>query len=862
MAAELLGLGNRLLSVEKPARYLGGEVGSIPREAFVPKDGVPQDGAQKGVGNGLLMALCFPDLYEIGMSNNAIRILYSALNEIEGLRCERVFAPAPDFESLLSEAALPLFTLESRTPLNQVDILGISLGYELAATSILAILRAGRVPLRNPDRREDDPIVIAGGPAISNPHPFGPFVDACYIGEAEASFYGLAREAARIKAEGAGRADILRLFASDPAVWLPLDSPLRRASQAGSGAGRARTVRAVAQDFAETQSHTWAPVASIKTVQSHGSVEIMRGCPNGCRFCHAGYYYRPQRLKSVDLILEEVRELVMSGGCREVTLSSLSSGDYPGVTELMDALNAEWSSCGVSFQLPSLRISTFNLPLLEKLSEVRKAGLTFAVETPEEAWQRVINKDVTLEQTVAILVEAKNRGYKLAKFYFMIGLPVPGGAAAEAESIIDFFHSLAAQVHIQMNVNVGTFVPKPHTPFQWCRQLGEEEAKAALRRVKDGLRDLRFVKVNYHEPFVSVLEGIISRGDERVGELILEAFKRGARLDAWDEHFRPDIWKAVLENASWPVMQESIKERFPGDALVWDDISIGISKKYLEREYQNAQEARRTSSCMETCTDPCGVCSDKVRIVHKDIHIEPHKIDSNHPSDGLSRLLFTFSKTSVARYLSHLNVMEALSRSFLMASIPVAFSEGFNPSPRLELVQPLPLGIASFGEAGSLMMLGNLNAFGASIRSTDDILIKINRHLPEGLRLETARLFPVIKGKKIHSLNGLSWGSVFDVRRSAMSPEGFSTLHSALTRLVAERQIPDAKLESLCEDSFKVLLPDPHKKEDGLLRLLEALLAVGSIHDALTISRVACLAKDPEGKPMEYASLFSLLADA
>ncbi|RPI98030.1 MAG: radical SAM protein, partial [Spirochaetales bacterium] len=343
-------IGSRLLDVEKPARYLVGDYGAKIKE-----------------GEGLYtLAICFPDLYEIGMSNNAIRILYDGLNRIEGLRCERVFAPAVDFERLLGELGLPLYTLETGIALCDVDMLGFSVGYELSATNMLAVLASGKIALSAVERGEGDPIVIAGGPAISNPHPFAEFLDAAFIGEAEQGFYGLAAELAAMKAAGARRKDFLERLSREPAIWMPVRE----------GSGGKRALRAVYGGFTGEIYKTATPLPTLKVVQDHGTVEIMRGCPNGCRFCHAGFYYRPQRIKSFAAIGAEVEHLVREGGHREITLSSLSSGDYPCLPELLSWLSGLWSRHRVSFQLPSLKVNSFTLPLLSQLAEVRKSGLT------------------------------------------------------------------------------------------------------------------------------------------------------------------------------------------------------------------------------------------------------------------------------------------------------------------------------------------------------------------------------------------------------------------------------------------------------------------------------------------------------
>ncbi|MDR2029675.1 MAG: radical SAM protein, partial [Treponema sp.] len=374
-------LGELLLSVEKPARYVGGEYGSLAR-----KDA------------SLRMIMAFPDLYEIGMSNQALRILYNRLNGIEDISCDRAFAPAPDFEALLRSRRLPLYGLDTGIALHDSDILCFTLGYELGITEILAMLDLASIPLHWADRREGHPLVIMGGPCVSNPLPYERFIDAFWIGEAEDGFFDLARELRDLKKAGQGRAVLLDLVRSHPHVWASGKEKARRAIDRGFS-------------FREDPPAVF-PVPSMKAVQHHGAVEIMRGCPNGCRFCHAGIWYRPMRQKTAGHIRREVAAFIKSGGYREISLSSLSTGDYRHLDGLLESLNREYGSRHISFQLPSLRVSSFSLPLLEKVSEVRKSGLTFAVETAVEAWQLSINKEVSRDQVVAILQEARKRGWR------------------------------------------------------------------------------------------------------------------------------------------------------------------------------------------------------------------------------------------------------------------------------------------------------------------------------------------------------------------------------------------------------------------------------------------------------------------
>ncbi len=397
-------LGQSLQTIEKPARYLGGESGSIAKP----------DAA-------LRFMLCFPDLYEIGMSNNAMRILYAGLNALDDVSCERVFAPAQDYAALLKERSLPLYGLETGTPVANADILGFTVGYELAATTMLLVLDSSGIPLTVDERGDKHPIVIAGGPAMTNPVPYASILDGVWIGEAEDAFYRLCEDLAAMKRKGAGRAELKGRMAEEQALWMP-----------GKNA-----VREIYSGFSRTFYGHRFPVPVLKPVQDHGVVEIMRGCPNGCRFCHAGYFYRPQRLRDPELISREVEAQVKLAGHREITLTSLSSGDYPHIFRLLSILNKRWSREGVSFQLPSLKVESFSLDLIDQVSGTRKSGLTFAVETPLEQWQMTVNKKVAMPKLLSILKEAEAHGYRVAKFYFMIGLPLPAAGISEEEAIAE-----------------------------------------------------------------------------------------------------------------------------------------------------------------------------------------------------------------------------------------------------------------------------------------------------------------------------------------------------------------------------------------------------------------------------------------
>jgi radical SAM superfamily enzyme YgiQ (UPF0313 family) len=795
-------LGALLLEVEKPGRYVGGEFGRLAKPGAL-----------------FQTAIAFPDLYEIGMSNQALRIIYNRLNEIEDVSCDRVFAPAPDFESLLKKRGILLYGLDTGIPLKDLDLLLFTLGYELGITSVLTILEAGGIPVRSEERGEGSPVVVMGGPCVSNPLPYAPFIDAFWIGEAEAGFFDLAAELGALKKGGASRTETLSRIAQHPSVWVR---------------GKKQAVRAMDGLFSRRPSSPAVfPVSSMKTVQHHGAVEIMRGCPNGCRFCHAGYWYRPMRQKNADQILAETEAFVGRGGYREISLSSLSSGDYRHIEALVASLNSRFGSRHVSFQLPSLRVSTFSLPLLEKISEVRKSGLTFAVETPEDAWQLSINKRVSLADTASILNKARKNGWRGAKFYFMIGLPVvqdmpeadPGrrvpGRPNEEESIVNFILELGRATGMHFNVAVGVFVPKPHTPYQWAAQLDEENARRKLEYIRSRLKP-KGHKVNTGDPFMSLLEGILSRGTEETAGLVEDAWRQGCRLDAWQDHLKKEIWRNLLERYPAQVSAALLggkPEQKAGEVL-WRAIRSGVGTAYFRQELDNSKSRELTSPCALNCTNNCGICGNPLGIVQNSIRGET-KDSAMHRDSGAGsqksgpppacsrRLVFSFAKRGGAVFHSHLSLIEIFSMAFMRSGIPVRYTQGFNPLPALEIVAPLSIGIASDGE---MAVVETGETVDPSL-----FLESMNANLPEGIRLNRAETYVVKRGEKKRSLSSLLWGFAYAVPRDFglfPPPDDDKETGSGTVKLVK----PEAEKE------FRKTLLDAHGTIFGLTR--RAVLAV------------------------------------
>lgn len=729
-------LGAGFLEIENPSRYVGSE--------YVY--------GRKTLGtNDLKCAMCFPDLYEIGMSNNAIRIIYDTLNRLDGVFCDRVFAVAPDFEKMLREKGIPLFTLQEHLPLSSLDYLGITIGYELSATNILQVLDLGGIAIDASDRCETDPIVIAGGPAATNPLPFARFFDFVHIGEAEADSF----EIMQILSKYRTRSERIKALKSIPYLWYP---------------GKERTKRAVDLKFGTPEEKPLLEhfvVPSFQVAQDHGTVEIMRGCPNGCRFCHAGQYYKPFRQRNLDTVYKLVSQNVDQLGYREVTLSSLSSGDYPDLDRLIKALNADFKQRNVSFSLPSLKVNTFSLGILEQLSEVRKSSLTFAIETPMLEDQHSMNKEVPVEQIIDIIREAKSRGWKLAKFYFMVGLPFVD-RNSEKDNIVHFLSTIRNATKINMNINIGTFIPKAHTPFQWIEQMSMDESGEHLRDIKKALMQaIPGIKVSYHEPSISFLEGIVSRGGYECSELIRKAYDLGCRMDAWDEYIKWDMWLKAIEETHYDTRP---KHWDLDDELPWDCISMNVSKKYLRDEYIRARDRKLTSSCAESCMHNCGVCGDNAakvikaandgflnRLQDKDGFLGKKELIEYSPNEYVQAVI-TYSKVGKAVYSSHIAVMRQFEMAFQRSGLNVQFTQGFNPKPKMEFPNPISMGVVGMNE----LLLCEL------VRSQIDsaFIERLNSALAEGFVVKDVHVIePDPTGRKI-SLSSKMKGSVYEIDSS------------------------------------------------------------------------------------------------
>ena len=585
----------RLLhGVEKPARYIGGEWNSIAKERAQVR-----------------FALCFPDVYEIGMSHLGSKILYHVLNSREDTACERVYAPWPDMERALRKADLPLCSLETKRPLASFDIVGFSLLYEMCYTNILAMLDLAGIPLRAAQRGADAPLIVCGGPCACNPEPLAPFMDAVMIGDGEELIGKLVDAQRAARAAGEDKHGLLRRLAGIDGMYIPsfyAPSPGGRTAPVEPCAPE-RPVRCVLRDLAHAPFVGRPVVPYLNVVHDRACVEVMRGCTRGCRFCQAGYIYRPVRERTRETLLQQAQEQIACTGYDEVSLLSLSTGDYSDVHRLVPQIIDSMAKKRVSVSLPSLRIDSLLKQDLEKMQTIRKAGLTFAPEAGTQRLRDVINKNVTEEDLLRACGDAFSAGWTSVKLYFMLGLPTETdedilGIAELCRKVSRLFYELPKERRgkgLRLSASASTFVPKPFTPFQWTPQVPLEEIRRRQQLLRDALRGVRGVEFHCHLSQLSVLEAAFSRGDRRLADVLETAFRLGCRFDSWSEHFREQAWREAFAAHGLTMEAYAGWSPAPGAPLPWSHIDMLVTEEYLAREYGRAMEGRTTRDCREGC---------------------------------------------------------------------------------------------------------------------------------------------------------------------------------------------------------------------------------------------------------------------
>lgn len=592
-----------LLKISQPARYIGGEVNMVKKD--------PSKVAVR-------FAMCFPDVYEIGMSHLGIQILYDMFNRRDDVYCERVYSPWMDLDPIMREQKIPLFAVESQDPIKKFDFLGITIQYEMCYTNILQVLELSQIPLHAEDRTEEDPIVIGGGPCTYNPEPIAPFFDLFYMGEGEVVYYDLIDRYKEIKARGGSRQEFLEMAAQIPGIYVPAFYDVSYKADGTIEAmipNNPHAPQTVSKQLVMDMSDTWYPekpvVPYLRATQDRVVLEIMRGCIRGCRFCQAGMVYRPVRERSLEELKRLARTMLKSTGHEEISLSSLSSSDYTKLEGIVNFLIDEFDGKGVNVSLPSLRIDAFSLDVMSKVQDVKKSSLTFAPEAGSQRLRNVINKGLTEENILNGSAEAFKGGWNRVKLYFMLGLPTETdedvlGIADIAAHVMHAWRESALNKTRGVRITVSTswFVPKPHTAFQWEPQIPIEEYERRVKLLREAM-NTKSVTYNWHPSPTSFMEAVISCGDRRLGKVIETAWRKGETLSAWEDYFDLNRWMEAFEECGLDPHFYANRRRSEDEILPWSMISCGVAPGYLKREHALSYEGVTTPDCRTHC-NACG----------------------------------------------------------------------------------------------------------------------------------------------------------------------------------------------------------------------------------------------------------------
>lgn len=676
---QYIDIGKILPLVNKPSRYIDNEINAAKREPSKYK---------------VRFCLAFPDVYELGVSHLGLKILYSILNSSEDAMADRVYLPWIDLIDIMRQKQIPLFGLESSLAVKCFDVLGITLQSELTFTNVLELIDIAQIPILAEQRDHSHPIVLAGGPCAVNPAPLKPFVDVFFIGEAEEAIV----EIAQIISMVSDRDERIRALARVEGCYVPSVHDALKSSDP--------SFRIKARKYASfhTSENLHTPQLLSWQLATHNRyvAEIMRGCSRGCRFCQAGYIYRPVRERNPDDILANLLQEVALSGWDEAGLMSLSSSDYSCIKELLFSLVSALDTAKTSVSLPSLRVDSLDKDLVGLLQNLGREGLTIAVEAGSQRLRDVINKNITKEDITSGIGIAQELGWQRIKLYFMLGLPTESWEDIEASiQLIKYINTLS-KGRMQINVSLSPFVPKPFTPFERCAFEEPELLFQKANHIKMAFAKNRNIKIKYHDIKNSTLEALISRGDERIAELIYEAWKLGARLDGWHEVFDFGAWQKAMQNLGIE-QEEMLCSMDEGQALVWDFIDMGICQQWLKDEYDKALRAETTSDCRQNCSQ-CGICDSELYTVRAEPLKQKLELSSflakEEPSLHAPQYKYRlfYQKLDVLRFISHLDWMRMLYRIISKLELETVYTRGFSPRPKVSLSPPLPLGVQGENE--------------------------------------------------------------------------------------------------------------------------------------------------------------------
>ncbi len=762
--------------VQKPSRYLGCELNTVH------KDLVDVD---------VRLALAFPDLYDLGLSNLGLLILYGILNKQPGVWAERAYMPALDLEAQLDARKLPLFSLESKSPLRNFDAIGFTLQYELSYSNILHMLMLSDIPLRSAQRDADVPLIIAGGPGAFHPEPLADFIDAFVIGDGEDVVLDLV-EALR-DCKGLTRDAQLRRLDTIPGVYVPALYPLMQTSQnewVPDMDGRVVLKRSVA-DLESAAFPTDYIVPFTGQVHDRVSLEVLRGCTQGCRFCQAGMLYRPVRERSLNKLAELTKATIAKTGYEEIALSSLSTCDYSQVRGLVDQAVGLSMADNVAISLPSLRLDSFSVDLSDMVASIRKTGLTFAPEAASPRMRAVIDKWIPEEELIEVTGEVFARGWNVVKLYFMIGLPT------EQDDDVLAISSLAKRVlqngrrfnnQARVNLGVSTFVPKPFTPFQWEAQISIEEMLHKHNLLRQNTRQFG-LKFGRHDAYMSYLEGVFARGDRQVGRLLEQAVKLGCKFDGWNEHFNFRKWQDAAERSGVD-MDAYVRQRDLKEHLPWDHIDCMVDKQYFVDEFRRSRMGLLAEDCRQVKCHQCGVIDDDkqgcLTMLRTSREGNKKEEDWQRPSHAerpqrlsQQKIRFRFSIKGPLRLLSHLETVRVFTRAMRRAQLPIQYSHGFHPQPQLSFATALPVGVESGGEYADVVLYEQV--------APEQLLERLNAVLTAHIQILDARTVPL----KAPSLMAEPLAAHYSVNLplETLSTNG-SSLCELIQRLMARGDIP------------------------------------------------------------------------